>query len=144
MSLRSAITRLSSSTGRLVSPSRANVASATLLASRPTIPASCSWSASSNLVSKRGLTPLTGGTLQSRFLHHQTPLQARYERFDPPGGPFSGRSGGGPDPRPPRGGGNGSAPSNLLAFIRRRVGGDRAIWVYGIGLGGSGLYYVTQ
>lgn len=24
------------------------------------------------------------------------------------------------------------------------MGGDRAVWVYGIGIGGGGIYYVTQ
>lgn len=46
-----------------------------------------------------------------------------------------------------RGGGGGpSGPGGpgMKEYLRRRLGGDRAIWVYGIGIGGGGLYYVTQ
>ena len=29
-------------------------------------------------------------------------------------------------------------------FLRRRLGSDRAVWIYGIGLGGAGIYYVVH
>lgn len=31
-----------------------------------------------------------------------------------------------------------------MDLLRRRLGGDRAVWLYGLGIGGGGLYYVTQ
>ncbi|WVR03778.1 hypothetical protein IAU60_000773 [Kwoniella sp. DSM 27419] len=59
-----------------------------------------------------------------------TPIQsARYERFDSPFGTSS------PGP---------SGRSNFWNYLRRRLGGDRAVYVYGIGIGGGGLYYVTH
>lgn len=63
--------------------------------------------------------------------------RARYERFDPEPQWRAGPSGGGGRP------GGGGGP-NIKEYLRRRFGGDRAIYVYGIGIGGGGLYYVTQ
>jgi hypothetical protein len=61
---------------------------------------------------------------------HPSPLRpARYERFP------SGQ--GAPSPGP-------SGRPDVLGYLRRRLGGDRAVWVYGIAVGGGGLYYVTQ
>lgn len=61
---------------------------------------------------------------------HPSPLRtARYERFP------SGQ--GAPSPGP-------SGRPDVFGYLRRRLGGDRAVWVYGIALGGGGLYYVTQ
>ena len=62
-----------------------------------------------------------------RHLHTTRPLRAKYERFGGGRGPT------GPSGRP-----------DLMMFLRRRFGSDRAIWLYGIGIGGGGLYYVTQ
>ena len=63
-----------------------------------------------------------------RQLHTTPPRQAKYERFD------TGRSGPtGPSGRP-----------DVWSFFRRRFGSDRAVWLYGIGIGGGGIYYVTQ
>lgn len=74
---------------------------------------------------------------QTRPIHVSRPLRARYDRFDPSPSWNMGGSGGGGGPR-------GSGGPNIKEYLRRRLGGDRAIWVYGIGLGGGGLYYVTQ
>ncbi|KAL7424718.1 metalloendopeptidase [Cryptotrichosporon argae] len=63
--------------------------------------------------------------LSRRGLLTTPPRNARYERFDTPSTP--GPSGGRPD---------------VLGYLRRRAGGDRALWVYGIGIGGGGVYYV--
>lgn len=73
-------------------------------------------------------------TVPSRVLHTTPKPHARYERFDPQ-----------PQWRvgPSSGGGPGGGP-NFKEYMKRRLGGDRAVWVYGIGLGGGGLYYVTQ
>ncbi|GFZ42524.1 hypothetical protein JCM24511_00240 [Saitozyma sp. JCM 24511] len=61
---------------------------------------------------------------------HPSPLRtARYERFP------SGQ--GAPAPGP-------SGRPDVFGYLRRRLGGDRAVWVYGIALGGGGLYYVTH
>lgn len=32
----------------------------------------------------------------------------------------------------------------MMSYLKRRLGGERAIWIYGIGVGGSGIYYVTH
>jgi hypothetical protein len=69
-----------------------------------------------------------------RSVQTSQPLRARYERFDPQPQWRAGPSGGGP----------GGGGSNFKQYLRRRLGGDRAIYIYGIGLGGGGLYYVTQ
>ena len=64
----------------------------------------------------------------ARQLHTSRPRHAKYERFD------TGRSGPtGPSGRP-----------DIWSFLRRRFGSDRAVWLYGIGIGGGGIYYVTQ
>jgi len=72
-------------------------------------------------------------TAPRRALRTSPIPRARYERFDPDpqwrAGPSGGPGGGGP---------------NFKEYLRRRLGGDRAIYVYGIGIGGGGLYYVTQ
>jgi hypothetical protein len=69
-----------------------------------------------------------------RALHTTPKPQARYERFDPQPQWRSGPSG-----AQPGGGG-----PKFTEYLKRRLGGDRAVWLYGIGLGGGGLYYVTQ
>lgn len=76
-------------------------------------------------------TPLTRSTSVSRALHTTRPSYAKYERFDqrPSFGGSPGPSGGGP---------------TLWEYVKRRMGGDRAVWVYGIGIGGGGIYYVTH
>lgn len=74
---------------------------------------------------------------QVRPMHISKPLRARYDRFDPSPSWNMGSGGGGGGPRGP--GGHG-----MKEYLRRRLGGDRAIWVYGIGIGGGCLYYVTQ
>lgn len=70
-----------------------------------------------------------------RALHTSPKLRARYERFDPQPQWRVGSSGGNP--------GGGGGPK-FTEYLKRRLGGDRAVWLYGIGLGGGGLYYVTQ
>ncbi|WVQ93447.1 hypothetical protein IAU59_000521 [Kwoniella sp. CBS 9459] len=71
----------------------------------------------------------------SRSLRTTSPRSARYERFD---SPYSGPSGDAPNAGPGGGG------PNLWQYFKRRLGGDRAVWVYGIGVGGGGIYYVTH
>jgi hypothetical protein len=63
-----------------------------------------------------------------RQLHTSRPSHAQYERFDRG---FSGPTG--PSGRP-----------DFKTFLRRRFGSDRALYIYGIGVGGAGLYYVVQ
>ena len=100
-----------------------------------------------SLVSKRLPAPIgsskAGETSRSTFqhpgpvtfrpLHTSSPNGARYERFDGPSsaGPSGSDGGGGGRP-------------DFLAFFRRRLGSDRAVWIYGIGVGGAVIYYVIQ
>jgi hypothetical protein len=73
-------------------------------------------------------------TIPARALHATPKPRARYERFDPQ-----------PQWRVgPSGSGGGGGGPKFTDYLKRRLGGDRAVWVYGIGLGGGGLYYVTQ
>lgn len=77
------------------------------------------------------LFPRSSASPISRALHTTRRSYAKYERFDqrPSFGGPPGPSGEGP---------------TLWQYIKRRMGGDRAVWVYGIGIGGGGIYYVTQ
>lgn len=63
-----------------------------------------------------------------RRIHTSGPTSAKYERFD---GGYRGPTG--PSGRP-----------DMMSFLRRRFGSDRAVWLYGIGIGGGGIYYVAQ
>ncbi|ODO04558.1 hypothetical protein I350_05162 [Cryptococcus amylolentus CBS 6273] len=76
----------------------------------------------------------------SRPLHTTPRLAARYERFDerPSFGNFGGGSSGG------GAGGGGPRGPDLWTYVKRRVGGERAVWVYGIGIGAGGVYYVAH
>ncbi|OWZ31902.1 mitochondrial metalloendopeptidase OMA1 [Cryptococcus neoformans] len=76
-------------------------------------------------------TPPARSTYVSRALHTTRPSYAKYERFDqrPSFGGSPGPRGGGP---------------TLWEYVKRRMGGDRAVWIYGIGIGGGGIYYVTH
>ncbi|WWC68580.1 uncharacterized protein I206_102510 [Kwoniella pini CBS 10737] len=65
-----------------------------------------------------------------RSLHTSTKRFAKYERFP---------SGYSPSPGP-----SGSGRPDIWQYFKRRLGGDRAVYVYGIGIGGGGLYYVTH
>ena len=76
-------------------------------------------------------------TAPRRTLQTTHTPRARYERFDPEPQWRAGPTGGGGRP------GGGGGP-NIKEYLRRRFGGDRAIYVYGIGIGGGGIYYVTQ
>jgi hypothetical protein len=76
-------------------------------------------------------------TAPRRALQTSHAPRARYERFDPEPQWRAGPTGGGGRP------GGGGGP-NIEEYLRRRFGGDRAIYVYGIGIGGGGIYYVTQ
>jgi hypothetical protein len=76
-------------------------------------------------------------TAPRRALQTSRVPRARYERFDPEPQWRAGPTGGGGRP------GGGGGP-NIKEYLRRRFGGDRAIYVYGIGIGGGGIYYVTQ
>ena len=76
-------------------------------------------------------------TAPRRALQTSHASRARYERFDPEPQWRAGPTGGGGRP------GGGGGP-NIKEYLRRRFGGDRAIYVYGIGIGGGGIYYVTQ
>ena len=66
--------------------------------------------------------------LQNRTFTSSSPRSARYERFG------SGQT------SPPPGGGR----PDILSFLRRRAGGDRALVIYGVAIGGGGIYYVAQ
>ncbi|WWC87947.1 uncharacterized protein L201_002847 [Kwoniella dendrophila CBS 6074] len=66
----------------------------------------------------------------SRSFKNSIPNSAKYERFP---------SGYAPSPGP-----NGGGGPNIWQYFKRRLGGDRAVWVYGIGVGGAGIYYVTH
>ncbi|CAD6572273.1 MAG: hypothetical protein TREMPRED_000488 [Tremellales sp. Tagirdzhanova-0007] len=63
-----------------------------------------------------------------RTLQTSQHTSARYERF-PSGFPSGSSSGGRQD---------------VLNYLRRRLGGERAVWVYGIAIGGGGIYYVVH
>jgi hypothetical protein len=84
---------------------------------------------------------LQATTLQRAFprprtLHTSIPRRAQYERFG--GGRPS--IGGGSDGRP----GGPSGRPDVVTLLRRRLGGDRAVVVYGVGVGGALVYYVVQ
>lgn len=59
--------------------------------------------------------------------HSSGPRQRRYERFEED--PWSGQ----PNERP-----------DVMSFLRRRLGGDRAVWLWGIGIGACVIYYCAQ
>ncbi|KAK4689916.1 hypothetical protein P7C73_g203, partial [Tremellales sp. Uapishka_1] len=92
---------------------------------------------------RRALGSVASATTSKRILPQAAPLRraiqtttrrsAKYERFDTPS--YGTPSG----PSPPGGG-----RPDFMSYLRRRLGGDRAVWVYGIGLTGGGLYYVTH
>lgn len=63
-----------------------------------------------------------------RQLHTSKPFRAQYERFD------HRQTSGGP----------GRPGPDFRAFLRRRFGSDRVLYLYGIGLGGAGVYYVAH
>ncbi|OCF75049.1 mitochondrial metalloendopeptidase OMA1 [Kwoniella mangroviensis CBS 8886] len=65
-----------------------------------------------------------------RNIHTSIRRSAKYERFP---------SGYSPSPGP-----NGGGGTDIWQYFKRRLGGDRAVWVYGIGVGGGGIYYVTH
>ncbi|KAK8861614.1 hypothetical protein IAR55_002437 [Kwoniella newhampshirensis] len=78
----------------------------------------------------RNTLPPLRQNLASRTIHRSTAARfPKYERF-PTG---SGSPSPGPSGRP-----------DLWSYLRRRLGGDRAVYVYGIGIGGAGIYYVTH
>lgn len=82
---------------------------------------------------KLPVTTLQKSFGKPRALHTSIPRRAQYERF-----------GGG---RPSIGGGGPSGPSgrpDVVTLLRRRLGGDRAVVVYGVGVGGALVYYVVQ
>lgn len=70
----------------------------------------------------------------ARSFHSTFPRLAQYERFPSSGGrrPIGG-SGQGPNGRP-----------DVVQMLRRRLGGDRAVVVYGVGVSGALVYYVVQ
>lgn len=72
--------------------------------------------------------PLYRSIQPVRQIHTTRPTRAQYERFDRG---FKGPTG--PSGRP-----------DWRMFLRRRFGSDRAIYLYGIGIGGAGIYYVTH
>ncbi|OCF43353.1 mitochondrial metalloendopeptidase OMA1 [Kwoniella heveanensis CBS 569] len=82
--------------------------------------------------------PVSSSPTITRSFRTSSVRTARYERFD---SPYSAPLGS-PNAGPGRGGG-GAGP-NIWQYFKRRLGGDRAVWVYGIGVGGGGLYYVTH
>jgi hypothetical protein len=67
-------------------------------------------------------------TIRARtFSSTPPPRRPRYERFDTPS---FGQGGGG--------------VQNVHHFLRRRLGGDRGVLVFGIAIGGGLIYYVAQ
>nr|XP_031862888.1 uncharacterized protein CI109_001362 [Kwoniella shandongensis]KAA5529960.1 hypothetical protein CI109_001362 [Kwoniella shandongensis] len=73
-------------------------------------------------------------TLITRTIHQTSlPRSPKYERFPTDHGGSPGGGPTGPTGRP-----------DLWSYFKRRLGGDRAVYVYGIGVGGAGLYYVTH
>lgn len=64
---------------------------------------------------------------QTRSLMTTPPPRARYERFEGPSYGQPGRPG-----------------ANLYRFLWRRLGGDRGVILFGIGLGGAAVYYIAQ
>lgn len=56
------------------------------------------------------------------------PKRARYDRWDPYGGQ----------------GQPGSGRSNVQNYVKRRLGGDRGVKIYAIGIGAALIYYVCQ
>jgi hypothetical protein len=95
-----------------------------------------SRTAKSPIASPSRVTAQPTFTAPRRALQTSPIPRARYERFDPEPQWRAGPSRG-------PGGGGGGGP-NFKEYLRRRLGGDRAIYIYGIGIGGGGLYYVTQ
>ncbi|WVO18688.1 hypothetical protein L204_106408 [Cryptococcus depauperatus] len=73
---------------------------------------------------------LRPGYRNVRYLRTTRQVSARYERFDQKPS-FSSVSGG-------------SRGSEIWAYAKRKIGGDRAVVVYGIAIGGGGIYYVTH
>lgn len=71
-----------------------------------------------------------------RQIHTSVPRRARYERFDTP------RSSAGPSSS--SGPGGNSTGQQIWIFLSRRLGGQRAVAVYGVVLLGGGGWYVTQ
>ena len=65
----------------------------------------------------------------SRLLSTSRPRSAQYERSRFVQGKHEQSGGGRPD---------------VLTFLRRRAGGDRALVVYGVAVGGGVVYYVVQ
>ncbi|KAL1406366.1 metalloendopeptidase [Vanrija albida] len=59
--------------------------------------------------------------------HSSGPSQRRYERWEED--PWSGQ----PNERP-----------DVMSFLRRRLGGDRAVWLWGIGIGACLIYYCAH
>ncbi|OCF31676.1 mitochondrial metalloendopeptidase OMA1 [Kwoniella heveanensis BCC8398] len=82
--------------------------------------------------------PVSSSPTITRSFRTSSVRTARYERFDSPYSAPLGSPNAGP------GGGGGGAGPNIWQYFKRRLGGDRAVWVYGIGVGGGGLYYVTH
>ncbi|TXT12883.1 hypothetical protein VHUM_01284 [Vanrija humicola] len=59
--------------------------------------------------------------------HSTAPSQRRYERFEE--NPFGGQSSQRPD---------------VMGYVRRRAGGDGAMWLWGIGITACVIYYCAQ
>lgn len=73
-------------------------------------------------------SPSVFGHLPRRGFTTSGPKRARYDRWDPYGGqgqPNNGRN-------------------NLTNFVKMRLGGDRGVKIYAIGIGGALIYYVYQ
>lgn len=68
---------------------------------------------------------------QPRLLHTSLPRRAQYERFPSGGSRYPGPA-------------SNSGRSQVWYYLKRRLGGERAVYVYGIALGGGGIYYVAQ
>lgn len=68
------------------------------------------------------------GQLPRRTFTSSAFRRARYDRWDPYGGQ------GQPD----------NGRNNVTNYVKRRLGGDRGVVIYAIGIGGALIYYVFQ